>query len=175
MVKYNLYNVGDNAATNVQVNSSLTLESGSFKHIFCHRWQTMGSARRTSTWSPDRRSTSWTGLPQAPTPPTPWWSGPRSLVTSTSLLLRWGITTILILDSAHNNRNCCQVTYSASESVGTVVSFFFEINIHFPLSRMSLRTFTPNEESSFFCHQLKYSSHPSRLSCTSLTTGWSLL
>ena len=42
VVKYNLYNVGDNAATNVQVNSSLKLESGSFKHIFCHRWQTMG-------------------------------------------------------------------------------------------------------------------------------------
>ena len=33
VVKYNLYNVGDNAATNVQVNSSLTLESESFKHI----------------------------------------------------------------------------------------------------------------------------------------------
>ena len=96
VVKYNLYNVGDNAATNVQVNSSLTSESGSFKHIFCHRSQTMGSARRTSTWSPDRRSTSWTGLPQAPTPPTPWWSGPRSLVTSTSLLLRWGINMVLI-------------------------------------------------------------------------------
>ena len=93
VVKYNLYNVGDNAATNVQVNSSLTLESG---NRYCHRWQTMGSARRTSTWSPDRRSTSWTGLPQAPTPPTPWWSGPRSLVTSTSLLPRWGIVSVLI-------------------------------------------------------------------------------
>ena len=34
VVKYNLYNVGDNAATNVQVNSSLIeLESGSLKHI----------------------------------------------------------------------------------------------------------------------------------------------
>ena len=65
-------------------------------NIYCHRWQTMGSARRTSTWSPDRRSTSWTGLPQAPTPPTPWWSGPRSLVTSTSLLPRWGIVSVLI-------------------------------------------------------------------------------
>ena len=85
------------------------------------------------------------------------------------------LKTIIILESAHNNRKCYQVTYSASESVGTVVSFFFEINIHFTLSRMSLRTFTPNEESSFFCHQLKYSSNPPRLSCTSLTTGWSLL
>ena len=33
VVKYNLYNVGDNAATNVQVHSSVTLESGSFKQI----------------------------------------------------------------------------------------------------------------------------------------------
>ena len=44
------------------------------------------------------------------------------------------LTTILILESARNNRNCSQVTYSASESVGTVVSFFFQINIHFLLS-----------------------------------------
>ena len=33
VVKYNMYNVGDNAATNVQVDGSLTLDSGSFKQM----------------------------------------------------------------------------------------------------------------------------------------------
>ena len=120
VVKYNLYNVGDNAATNVQVDN---IERKRVSKMYI-RLRTAGSVRRTLTWLLVRRSTSLTGWHQGPTPPTLWLLGLRSLATSTSLLLRWGITTILILESAHNNCKCCQVTYSASESVGTVVSLF---------------------------------------------------
>lgn len=56
--------------------------------IYC-RLRTVGSAKRTSTWWLARQSTSLTGLPQAPTPRTLLLSGPRSLDTSTSLLLRY--------------------------------------------------------------------------------------
>ena len=56
--------------------------------IYC-RLRTVGSAKRTSTWWLARQSTSLTELPQGPTPRTLLLSGPRSLDTSTSLLLRY--------------------------------------------------------------------------------------
>ena len=85
VVKYNLYNVGDNAATNVQVDN---LERKRMSKTYI-RLRTAGSVRRTLTWLLARLSTSLTGWHQGPTPPTQWLSGPRSLATSTSLLLRY--------------------------------------------------------------------------------------
>ena len=85
VVKYNLYNVGDNAATNVQVDN---LERKRVSKMYI-RLRTAGSVRRTLTWLLVRRSTSLTGWHQGPTPPTLWLLGLRSLATSTSLLLRY--------------------------------------------------------------------------------------
>ena len=87
VVKYNLYNVGDNAATNVQVDN-FEIEGETKSKLNC-RLQTAGSVRKTLTWLPGRQSTSLTGWHQGPTPLTLWSSGQRSLATSTSLLLRY--------------------------------------------------------------------------------------
>ena len=140
VVKYNLYNVGDNAATNVQVNSSLTLETGSFKHILS---QVADNGFRQEDFDLVAGQTKYKLDRVAP--------GANASHTVVVRPKKFGyfnftaaevgnsqcfnlLTTILIWESAHNNRYCCQVTYSASESVGTVVSFFFEINSHFLFS-----------------------------------------
>ena len=48
VVKYDLFNVGDNAATNVQV-ADLDKRKKWFSKI-CFRLQTVDSVRRTLTW-----------------------------------------------------------------------------------------------------------------------------
>ena len=131
VVKYNLYNVGDNAATNVQVNSSLTLESESLKHTLS---QVADNGFRQEDFDLVAGQTKYKLDRVAP--------GANASHTVVVRPKKFGyfnftaaevgnnhgfnlLTTIIILESAlHNNRNCCQVTYSASESVGTVVSFF---------------------------------------------------
>ena len=141
VVKYNLYNVGDNAATNVQVNSSLTLESESFKHILLS--QVADNGFRQEDFDLVAGQTKYKLDRVAP--------GANASHTVVVRPKKFGyfnftaaevgnkhgfnlLKTIILLESAHNNRKCYQVTYSASESVGTVVSFFFEINIHLLLS-----------------------------------------
>ena len=142
VVKYNLYNVGDNAATNVQVHSSVTLESGSFKQILIDT-QVADNGFRQEDFDLVAGQTKYKLDRVAP--------GANASHTVVVRPKKFGyfnftaaevgkkhgfnlLKTIIILESAHNNRKCYQVTYSASESVGTVVSFFFKINIHFHLS-----------------------------------------
>ena len=140
VVKYNLYNVGDNAATNVQVTSSLKLESGSFKDMLSQvadngfRQEDFDLVAGQTKYKLDRVAPGANASHTVVVRPKKF--GYFNF-TAAEVGINHGfnlLTTSLILVSALNNRNCGQVTYSASESVGTVVSFFFEINSHFLLS-----------------------------------------
>ena len=145
VVKYNLYNVGDNAATNVQVTSSLKLESGSFKHMLSQvadngfRQEDFDLVAGQTKYKLDRVAPGANASHTVVVRPKKFGYF-NFTAAEVGYNHGFNLLTTIILESARNHRNCGQVTYSASESVGTVVSFFFEINI--PIIRNHLSSAT---------------------------------